>query len=190
MKKFLWICMIAVLGFSCIQQKSSSNYRSPRLNQQKSIRFKMPDMTTRADIYGTLAEEYLGTWQSKANCGSDHNGKGSHDIFGVITFKDNGQFELEFRTIEVSSDSLIHKVKREGYWVLANDGAFVNMAVIHEINSKMEIIVIDPAASLQIFFKVFLDDGSAQYKDERQRLFDFQKEGSKRKLQRNGLKRI
>ena len=190
MKKFLWICMIAVLGFSCVQPKNGSNYRSPRANQQESPGFKMPDKTTIESIYGTFAEEYLGTWQSKANCGSEHNGNGSHDIYGVITFKDNGQFELEFRTIEVSKDSLIYQVKREGYWVLSNDGSFVNMAVIHELNSKMEITVIDPAASLQIFFKVFLDDNSAQYKDEYQRLYNFKKEGSKGKIQRNGLNRI
>ena len=190
--KNLWIWMIAVtffipivVGISCSHKTEKSTYRS-----QRQEAFKIPEMPPLPPIYGTLAEDYLGTWKYKSNCGDDHNGKGSHDITGVISFKDNSHFTFEFVTTEVLTDSIVYQVKRDGYWTLSSALAFINMAVVHEINSKMEITIIDPEAVLKIYFKVFLDDtNTGQYKDEYQRLYDFNKVISVKK-QRNGLKRV
>ncbi len=164
MKKFLWICMIAVLGFSC----TGSNRFA---NQQEVIRFKMPDTPTIDGIYDT-AIEYIGLWKSNSNCGDDHDGLGSHDISGVIQFKDNGQFEMGFLTYR--NDSLVYQVKRDGYWTLI-DEIYVKMFVAHEVNTDMEIIVINPEASLKVYFKITVGNGTGIYRNSHGKDINFQK---------------
>lgn len=161
MKRFLWICLMALLLVSCGGSQP----------QQKSVSgFKMPDNPTIAGIYDTPTGDYVGVWKYKTNCGESHGGLGSHDISGVIQFKDNGQFVMGFLTYQ--GDSLVYQAKREGYWALT-DVTYVTMAVAHELNSNMEIIVVNPKASLKVYFK--FADGNGLYLDEYQRNFDFRK---------------
>lgn len=181
MYKYLLMCLLSLVLFSC---GAKEHYRSARANQQES--YKMTEMPTIESIYGTFAENYIGIWEFDQNCGSDHGGKGSHNIKGIIEFKDNGQFEIGFITTEVSNGSITYQLKREGYWLLSNDASEVNMAVVHELNSNMEITVMNPEAALKIKFKVFLDDeNDAQYTDEQKRLYNFKRKGSEQtKLER------
>lgn len=193
MKNYLWVMVLVVFftpivtGFIC-STPDKSNYRSPRANQQELVgEFKMPDTPTNKSIDGTLADAYLGEWKVNLNCGNNHDGKGSHDISGFMEIKDNNQFKLLFVTTEISSNIITYKLKREGYWTLSNDGSFIDMAVVHELNSRMEIIVKDPKASLKLYFKIWHNNpNKGYYVDEKNRKYDFKKVGS----QRNGLKRL
>ena len=166
MKRFLWICLMALLLVSC----GGSQQEQPQSQQPSVSGFKMPDSPTIAGIYDTPAGAYIGVWTYQTNCGESHGGLGSHDIRGVIQFKDNGQFEMGFMTVQ--GNSLVYQAKRDGYWALT-DGTYVTMAVAHELNTNMEITVVNPKASLKVYFK--LENGKGSYLDEYQRSMDFRK---------------
>ena len=189
LKNSLWMIVLVaffipiVAGFTCSPkiESNQSNYRSPRANQQESVvGFKMPDTPTNKSIDGTLADVYLGAWIFNKNCGNNHGGKGNHNINGVMKIKDNNQFELLFITTKISNNIITYKLKREGYWTLSKDGSFIDMAVVHELNSRMEIIVTDPKASLKLYFKIWHNDPTkGYYMDEKHRKYEFSKLDSK-----------